>query len=340
MKLFYLTLVAILAISKLSYAQWTTQTGTSNYYLSSGNAGIGTTTPSYRLNVDPQGSGGILLGNSNTNSGNYTSMILSISQEQNGYSSIQSIKSAGASYGNLILNPSGGNIGIGTAFPSNLLHLYATTTAPLLNIQNTSPDGYNEISYTGTGNSYHLGVGNGAETVFGVANSWYIYDVNSGKMRMIINPNGNVLIGEPSQKNASYILDVGGTERVNGIVVNATGADFVFEPTYKLFSLPKLKEYIDQNHHLPEIPSAKEMQTDGLNLGENQTKLLQKVEELTLYMIDKDEELNNEKGINVKQQTEIDTQIQTNRQLSDRVKLQQQQIDLLTKQVTQLLKNK
>jgi len=105
----------------------------------------------------------------------------------------------------------------------------------------------------------------------------------------VINPtSGNVIIGKTSQLNSAYMLDVAGTERANSIIVNSTGADFVFNPSYHLFSLADLEKYIQANHHLPEIPSAKEMQADGLNVGDNQIKLLQKVEELTLYLIEKD----------------------------------------------------
>ena len=148
--------------------------------------------------------------------------------------------------------------------------------------------------------------------------------------------NGNVLIGETSPANPNYLLDVNGSVWAKQITVNANGADFVFEPSYKLYSLPALKEYIDQNHHLPEIASAKEMQKDGLNLGENQVKLLQKVEELTLYMIDKDKQLNEEKIIIDKQQKDNDTQKQVNQQLSDRVKSQQEQLQSQQEQIDEL----
>jgi hypothetical protein len=119
--------------------------------------------------------------------------------------------------------------------------------------------------------------------------------------KLRIKSSGNVLIGQSTQTNPGYLLDVAGPVRANSITVNTSGADFVFEPTYKLLSLPTLKEYIVKNHHLPEIASAKEMQVDGLNVGENQVKLLQKVEELTLYLIEKDKKIN-------EQQKQIDTQ--------------------------------
>jgi len=137
---------------------------------------------------------------------------------------------------------------------------------------------------------------------------------------LVVNGYGNVLIGQVTQGNYGYKLDIAGNARANAINVNVTGADFVFEPSYKLYSLHELKYFIDKNHHLPEIPSAKEMQKDGLNVGENQVKLLQKVEELTLYLIDKDKQLNDEKDIIGKQQKEIDQLKEQMQQLITEVK--------------------
>jgi hypothetical protein len=88
-----------------------------------GNVGIGTTSPTAKLNIDPQGAGGILVGHSNTTGGGYTSLALDISAESGGYSSLQSIQSAGSAWGVLALNLSGGNVGIGTAAPGALLEV-------------------------------------------------------------------------------------------------------------------------------------------------------------------------------------------------------------------------
>lgn len=95
----------------------------------------------------------------------------------------------------------------------------------------------------------------------------------------------------------NYTLDVRGTIRANEILVNTTGADFVFEKDYELMPLDQLKDYIENNHHLPQIQSAEDMQDEGVGVGELQTKLLQKIEELTLYIIQQKEtidELRNE----------------------------------------------
>jgi hypothetical protein len=121
-----------------------------------------------------------------------------------------------------------------------------------------------------------------------------------------INPNGgNVLIGKAAQTNAGYKLDVAGSVRANEIVVNTSGADFVFHPAYRLYPLSLLKKYIDQHRHLPEIASAREMQASGLNVGDNQVKLLQKVEELTLYLIAQNKQLAELQKVTQTQQREI-----------------------------------
>jgi|GEM_PF-4905247 len=70
---------------------------------------------------------------------------------------------------------------------------------------------------------------------------------------------------------------------------DATGnywADFVFDKNYKLTPLAELESFIKNNHHLPEIPSAKEVSEKGINVAQIDAKLLQKIEELTLYMIE------------------------------------------------------
>ena len=68
------------------------------------------------------------------------------------------------------------------------------------------------------------------------------------------------------------------------------GADFVFDKNYVLPSLDAVDQYIKENKHLPEIASAEEMKKDGINLSEMNIKLLQKIEEMTLYMIEMQKE--------------------------------------------------
>jgi len=98
--------------------------------------------------------------------------------------------------------------------------------------------------------------------------------------------NGNVLINKVTQINTNYILDVNGKIRANEIVINTTGADFVFEKNYTLMPLSLLEQKVKEEKHLPGIASAAEMQENGVGLAELNKSLLQKTEELTLYIIE------------------------------------------------------
>jgi hypothetical protein len=69
-------------------------------------------------------------------------------------------------------------------------------------------------------------------------------------------------------------------------VTLANWPDYVFHEDYKLLSLNEVEQYITENHHLPNVPSAAEVEANGVNIGEMNAILLQKVEELTLYIID------------------------------------------------------
>ena len=103
---------------------------------------------------------------------------------------------------------------------------------------------------------------------------------------MTINSLGNVGIGTT---NPLHLLHVAGTIGAEEVIVSSTGADYVFKPDYRLRPISEVADFIRQNHHLPDIPSAAEVQEKGLSLGEMQTKLLAKIEELTLHMIEADE---------------------------------------------------
>lgn len=97
--------------------------------------------------------------------------------------------------------------------------------------------------------------------------------------------NGNVGIGTTAL--GPYKLTVEGTVGARRVKVSqGTWADFVFDPEYKLPSLYEVEKYIRSNRHLPDIPAAGEVEKEGLDLGEINRKLLQKVEEQMLYIID------------------------------------------------------
>lgn len=85
----------------------------------------------------------------------------------------------------------------------------------------------------------------------------------------------------------TYPLEVNGTIRSKEVIVEATGwPDYVFDPEYELQSLEEIEAHIKTKGHLPEIPSAKEVEEEGQHLGEMQQLLLKKIEELTLHVIE------------------------------------------------------
>ncbi|WP_235832272.1 hypothetical protein [Flavobacterium zhairuonense] len=95
---------------------------------------------------------------------------------------------------------------------------------------------------------------------------------------------GNVGIGTVNPKNK---LDVNGTIHSQEVKVDMNGwSDFVFRKEYILPTLEEVEKYIAEKGHLENIPSEEEVLKNGINLGEMNSKLLQKIEELTLYMIE------------------------------------------------------
>jgi len=103
---------------------------------------------------------------------------------------------------------------------------------------------------------------------------------------LIEDANGNVSIGIDDPQG--YKLAVGGSMIAESVKVKLQGAwpDFVFAKNYQLPSLQETEQHILAKGHLPGIPSAAEVSKEGIELGEMNKKLLQKIEELTLYLIE------------------------------------------------------
>ncbi len=99
--------------------------------------------------------------------------------------------------------------------------------------------------------------------------------------------------GDVNILTSPYKLYVQGGIRTEQVVVDYynTWYDFVFEKEYDLMSIADLKLFVKTNKHLPEVPSEKEVRNDGLNLADMNAVLLQKVEELTLYIFQLEERL-------------------------------------------------
>ena len=106
---------------------------------------------------------------------------------------------------------------------------------------------------------------------------------------MTSNEYGSIGIGTDAPQAK---LDVRGKVIADEVEIKVNkGADFVFKPDYNLKPLSEVEAFVRENQHLPEVPSEKEMQQNGLNVNDMQIKLLQKIEELTLYVIQQDKKI-------------------------------------------------
>lgn len=112
-----------------------------------------------------------------------------------------------------------------------------------------------------------------------------------GFVRLTVRENGNVGIGTTDP--GTFKLAVEGKVGAREFHVTTTNPwpDYVFDPSYTLRPLSEVVQFIHKNKHLPEMPSASEVQTTGHSLGEMDALLLKKIEELTLYIVQQNEEI-------------------------------------------------
>lgn len=118
-------------------------------------------------------------------------------------------------------------------------------------------------------------------------------EAGSAKIQMMIDNVGNIGIGTGSTAlNPLEKLAVNGLIHTKEVKVDLLNwPDYVFDKEYNLMPLSELEVAIKTSKHLPEIPSAKEVEVQGVLLGDMNKKLLQKVEELTLYIIQMNKEI-------------------------------------------------
>ena len=125
---------------------------------------------------------------------------------------------------------------------------------------------------------------------------WGDKNVQTPTNTFLATNSGNVGIGTvfPSEK-----LSVNGNVRSKKLIVTQNGwSDYVFNDGYHLRPLSQVENFIKENRHLPEVPTAKEVAEKGVDVGETQALLLKKIEELTLYVIDQNKKLEELSKIN------------------------------------------
>jgi len=195
--------------------------------------------------------------------------------------------------GNNIYNLNTGNVGIGNTSPTFLLHVAKSMTEPTICVNNLGLNGgasFQMIDFNSGANWKFKSASTAAFKIRDQAMTTDVFIIekaasaNSTLNSLYIKSNGNVGIGTA---NPSVKLAVNGKINCKEVEVTLTGwSDFVFKPGYNLRSLTEVENFIHINKHLPDVPNEATVLSQRTNLGEMDAILLQKIEELTLYMID------------------------------------------------------
>lgn len=201
-----------------------------------------------------------------------------------------------------------GNVGIGTAFiPEYKLHLWTSgeqavkidgnnSIIAFHDRQTNAQFGFMRVWSNAPFNpAGYYGLEMGVPPVVGADPPKRLMFSTNYALRMVIMENGNVGIGTTNPTNT---LSVNGDIRSREVVVETVNwPDYVFKTNYSLKPLNELEEFIRQHKHLPNIPPAAELENKGLKLGEVQKKMMEKIEELTLYIIQQQKEIDRLKQI-------------------------------------------
>jgi hypothetical protein len=203
--------------------------------------------------------------------------------------------------GTNIYNTNTGNVGIGTTAPAFNLDV-SSAAATTLQIGSTSATtGYSNLIFKGSLGNWKISRSPGGTSptsastlAFTYYNGVYnpdlpimtFYNSTSNALSVLIGSNNTGLVG-------GCVLAVEGKIGARELVISSATPfpDYVFAADYKLRPLSDLEKFIKQYSHLPEMPSAEDIKKDGLEVGKVTTILVQKVEELTLHMIEMNKEI-------------------------------------------------
>ena len=283
---------ALFVIFPVSAQQWA-GSAANIYNTNSGNVGIGTSNPASKLHIF-SAAGDVYATIQANNSLAYGAHLSLIGGRQ--WDLVGDANGSGSPVG----SPSGfvirdsslgvnrmvidinGNVGLGTANPAYLFDVNGNSR-----IQS---NGFGGVTFE------QQAYPNQGALLFSSDRTGYTFMIGNKKNSdlsvlpiITMGDTGNVGIGTGTSVPV-HKLSVNGTIGATEVIVAASGADYVFQPGYRLAPLNEVAGYIEANRHLPGIPAAAETERQGVGLGEMQSKLLAKIEELTLHMIEAEKE--------------------------------------------------
>nr|WP_321234630.1 hypothetical protein [uncultured Psychroserpens sp.] len=247
---------------------------------------------------------------------NQPSLMLSIGDSDSGIVGAENTLDFYTNNSSKLSISSNGNVGIGTTTPDGLLNIKPQTAGAISNDASQYQLTFT-LSGSGTGDvdrniafrdntsgnvaAAINAVDEGPSRATGIG--FFTGDLSGISEKMIVRNDGNVGIGTSSPDEK---LAVNGTIHAKEVRVDLTGwPDYVFTDEYSLLKLDDIEKFIKENGHLPNIPNAKDVEKNGIQLGEMNVKLLEKIEELTLHTI--------------AQQKAIKLQKEKNKQLEERL---------------------
>lgn len=311
--------------------KWTGATAfasSSVLYETSNRIGLGTTSPTYKLSIETAGSNDGIRINQTGSSGAALHLLNSYASNPGRLWSLYSTGSGNSQgVGNFLIFDGGtgggvrffikggnGNIAIGDPYNSNPLQKLHITGNLLI-------DGTTSSLFFGEGAGSSAVGEYGLEYMPGGLNFWkpwgaptnpggvmnyilYLNDngnvgVNTSNPTARFTVNGKTLIGDPAAVNLStannyglYVQDGVLTSKVKVATVNGSNwSDYVFAADYRLRPLAEVESFIAANRHLPEVPSACDVEDNGIDMADMSATLLKKIEELTLYTIDQQKQI-------------------------------------------------
>lgn len=301
-------LIGLLMSSTTIFAQIT------NTFPDNGNVGIGTISPGAKLHIN---AGAVFVANSPNNDylmfdhegiNTWRTRITT----DNGSSYVIGNDIGGAFNNRVLTLAQNGNVGIGTIHPNGKLDVNGaillpgsgmnTIARPLVGSSRITGEiaGYSATGLGADDGFLRLSAGGGTNSItksfIDLSGYSTIPDMRenitlgtAGIERMRITGSGYIGIGTTTPREA---LSVNGNIRTKEIKVeNTNWPDYVFTKDYQLPSLQQTEHYIKEKGHLPGIPSAAEVKSNGIDLGEMNAKLLQKIEELTLHLIEQQKQI-------------------------------------------------